>query len=132
MLPPVQNAPPPIQVQIGQTGVTVSDPLALNCEREIGDLAVGAVVTYECTLENVISSFTNVATASGAYGSTTVSDDDDAAELLAVARRVARRHVVVKRMLRAPELAPRPTRVYTGQTTRYDVYAAGAPQELHL
>lgn len=53
-----------------------------------------------------------------------VGDDDDAAELLDVARNAAQRHVVVKRMRLAPELALHPTRVYVGKTTRYDVYAA--------
>jgi 16S rRNA (guanine1516-N2)-methyltransferase len=52
-----------------------------------------------------------------------VGHDEDAAELLEIARTVARRHVVVKRMHHAPLLAPQPTRVYTGKTTRYDVYA---------
>ena len=54
-----------------------------------------------------------------------VGHDEDAGELLAVARSVARRHVVVKRMQHAPPLAPAPTRVYRGKTTRYDVYAGG-------
>jgi 16S rRNA (guanine1516-N2)-methyltransferase len=53
-----------------------------------------------------------------------VGDDPDAAELLDVARRVARRHVVVKRMRLATPLGPDPTRTYPGQSTRYDVYAA--------
>jgi 16S rRNA (guanine1516-N2)-methyltransferase len=52
-----------------------------------------------------------------------VGHDEDAAELLEVARTVVRRHVVVKRMHHAPPLALQPTRVYTGKTTRYDVYA---------
>jgi 16S rRNA (guanine1516-N2)-methyltransferase len=54
-----------------------------------------------------------------------VGHDEDAGELLAIARSVARRHVVVKRMRHAPPLAPQPTRVYRGNTTRYDVYARG-------
>ena len=53
-----------------------------------------------------------------------VGDDPDAAELFEAARRVARRHVVVKRMKLAPPLAPEPTRTYTGESTRYDLYAA--------
>lgn len=52
-----------------------------------------------------------------------VGDDEDAGELLDLARRVARRHVVVKRMRLAPELGPGRMRVYAGKTTRYDVYA---------
>lgn len=51
-----------------------------------------------------------------------VGDDEDAAELLDIARSVARRHVLVKRMRLAPPLAPNPTRDYRDKTTRYDVY----------
>jgi 16S rRNA (guanine1516-N2)-methyltransferase len=54
-----------------------------------------------------------------------VGHDEDAGELLGIARTVARRHVVVKRMHHAPPLAPGPTRVYKGKTTRYDVYVRG-------
>jgi 16S rRNA (guanine1516-N2)-methyltransferase len=54
-----------------------------------------------------------------------VGHDEDAGELLQVARTVARRHVVVKRMRHAPPLAPGPTRVCKGKTTRYDVYVRG-------
>jgi 16S rRNA (guanine1516-N2)-methyltransferase len=50
-----------------------------------------------------------------------VGHDEDAAELLSVARR----HVVLKRMQHAPPLSPQPTRVYEGNTTRYDVYVRG-------
>ncbi len=53
-----------------------------------------------------------------------VGHDEDAGELLDTARAVARRHVVVKRMRHAPPLAPGPTRVYKGKTTRYDVYVS--------
>ncbi len=51
-----------------------------------------------------------------------VGDDEDAGELFAIARGIARRRVVVKRMRQAPELAPHPTRVYESKTIRYDVY----------
>ena len=54
-----------------------------------------------------------------------VGHDEDAEELLSIARTVARRHVVVKRMHHAPPLAPQPTRAYEGKTTRYDVYVRG-------
>lgn len=53
-----------------------------------------------------------------------VGDDPDSGELFEVARKVARRHVVVKRMRLAPTLAPDPTRSYEGKSTRYDVYAS--------
>jgi len=51
-----------------------------------------------------------------------VGADDDAAELLAIARRVARR-VVVKRADDSPPLVADPTATITGNTVRYDVYA---------
>ncbi len=51
-----------------------------------------------------------------------VGDDGDAGELLAAARQVARRRVVVKRMRLAPALADDPTRSYAGRAVRYDVY----------
>ncbi len=51
-----------------------------------------------------------------------VGDDPDAGELLDVARSVAGRRVVVKRMIHAPPIAPEPSRSYRGKTARYDVY----------
>ena len=52
-----------------------------------------------------------------------VGEDGDAGELLDVARAIARRRVVVKRLCHAPELAPDPTYCYTSRVARYDVYA---------
>src|SRR5262249_22499995 len=43
----------------------VADPLAPDCDRTLGSLAVGAQSTYTCTLTNVTASFTNAATATG-------------------------------------------------------------------
>ena len=63
---------------VALSGVTVSDPLAPNCDRSIGSLAVAASVTYSCTLNPVNASITNVANASGSYGAVTVSDSDTA------------------------------------------------------
>ena len=51
-----------------------------------------------------------------------VGDDDDAGDLLDVARGVARRRVVVKRLRHAPPLAPDHTAEHIGRTVRYDVY----------
>ena len=51
-----------------------------------------------------------------------VGDDDDAAELLAVARDVARRRVVVKRNPKAKPLAPRPSAQITSKQIRFDIY----------
>jgi len=58
-----------------------------------------------------------------------VGDDADAGELFAVARRVARRRVVVKRSPHAPPLeasiATPPSIVCAGRKVRYDVYLVG-------
>lgn len=48
---------------------------------------------------------------------------DDAADLLAIARRVARRRIAVKRHGKAPPLAPGPVARIGGTRIRYDVYA---------
>lgn len=51
-----------------------------------------------------------------------VGDDPDAAELLAVARRMARHRVVVKRPRLAAPLAEQPDVVFRGKMVRYDAY----------
>ncbi len=51
-----------------------------------------------------------------------VGDDDDATALLAVAREVANRRVVVKRHRHAQPLAPDVSVTYKGTTVRYDTY----------
>ncbi|MHC5209985.1 MAG: class I SAM-dependent methyltransferase [Planctomycetota bacterium] len=53
--------------------------------------------------------------------------DDDADALLAAARAVARRRVVVKRHVRDPVLpGPPPSHRVVGRSTRFDVYLTGA------
>ncbi len=54
-----------------------------------------------------------------------VGADGDAGELCEIARRVARRRVVVKRHRLAPPLAPDPVSGRTGTRVRYDVYPVG-------
>jgi 16S rRNA (guanine1516-N2)-methyltransferase len=51
-----------------------------------------------------------------------VGDDPDAAELSDIARRTARRRVVVKRHRHAPALGPEPDLRFAGKQVRYDVY----------
>lgn len=51
-----------------------------------------------------------------------VGDDDDATALLAVARKVANRRVVVKRHRHAAPLAPDASVTYKGTVVRYDAY----------
>ena len=53
--------------------------------------------------------------------------DDDADLLVAIARRVATRRVVVKRPPRGPLLAARPIATFAGSRVRYDVYAPDQP-----
>lgn len=53
-----------------------------------------------------------------------VGDDGDAGELLAIARRVAWRRVVVKRHPHAPPLAADPDIQFRSKKARYDVYLA--------
>ncbi len=53
-----------------------------------------------------------------------VGDDADAGELLAIARQVARRRVVVKRHPHAPTLAADPAIQFRSKKARYDVYLA--------
>ena len=60
------------------TDVAVTDPLAPDCDATIGTLAVDEEHTYTCTVENVTAGFTNVATATGKSGGTTVTDNDNA------------------------------------------------------
>ena len=59
--------------------VTVTDAMAPNCDRVIGDLAVGASFTYTCSLGGVTAGLTNVAIVTGDDGAgTSVTDNDDA------------------------------------------------------
>ncbi|MFH1108529.1 MAG: class I SAM-dependent methyltransferase [Planctomycetota bacterium] len=54
-----------------------------------------------------------------------VGDDPDAGELFDLARRVAKKRVVVKRQPHAPPLGPKPTTTCRGTRVRYDVYVVG-------
>lgn len=58
--------------------VVVTDPLEANCNRTIGNLAVGASETYTCTSTGVENDFTNVANVTGdsAVDGDTVTDSD--------------------------------------------------------
>jgi hypothetical protein len=54
------------------TNVTVADPQAPNCARNVGTLNPGQSTSYQCTVTNVQNSFVNVATGTGtppAFGS---------------------------------------------------------------
>jgi uncharacterized repeat protein (TIGR01451 family) len=58
--------------------IVVADPLAPDCAKSIASLAIAEVQTFNCTLTNVQSSFTNIATVTATYGQTNVSDQDSA------------------------------------------------------
>lgn len=59
--------------------VVVTDPLAPECDRTIGDLAAGAQESYQCSLDNVTEGFTNVASVVGTdENQNQVTDTDDA------------------------------------------------------
>jgi uncharacterized repeat protein (TIGR01451 family) len=58
------------------TNVVVSDPLVPSCSKTIGFLAVGQHLSYSCTAPNVTQGFTNTASVTGTWGSTSVTDED--------------------------------------------------------
>ena len=62
---------------IALTGVTVSDALAPDCDRSLGDLSAGANDSYTCSLANAVSDFTNgvVVTGSPPVGSAVAAAD---------------------------------------------------------
>ena len=67
------------------TNVMVSDPNAPGCDNTIGNLAVGQVVTYTCTVNNVTSDFINVANATGddPNGDPTTDSDPSTVDVIA-------------------------------------------------
>jgi large repetitive protein len=68
--------------EVDLTNVTVSDPLAPDCDRVIGDLAAGASTSYECTVAGVSEGFTNVATVTGDTPYEQVDDEDPSTVLV--------------------------------------------------
>lgn len=95
----IEKTPDSQQVEIGGTAsftievtntgtvnlvnVTVTDPQAPDCDNFIGDLAVGASVSYSCERTNVQEGFNNVATVTGeGEEGGDVTDDDDAVVFL--------------------------------------------------
>lgn len=64
------------------TNVTVTDSATPSCDKTFASLAVGATETYSCTTVALLASFTNVAVATGNYGTTQVTDQDSAALVL--------------------------------------------------
>lgn len=59
--------------------VTVTDPLADNCDKTISSLNIGQSHSYECTKANVFQSFLNEATASGRTSLGLQASDSDTA-----------------------------------------------------
>ena len=60
------------------TGVVVTDTLASDCSKTIGDLAVSAQQSYTCLSPEITGNLTNVASVVGYLGSTQVTDEDSA------------------------------------------------------
>ena len=58
------------------TDVRVVDGPVPDCNRTIGNLAVGGIEHYTCTVSNVTETFTNIAKVVGTYNGTTVTDED--------------------------------------------------------
>ncbi len=75
----VSNAGP-----VDLVNVTVTDVLAPDCDRVIGDLAVGASVSYECAAPDVTEAFTNVASVTGEDEDGNVVEDEDDADVSVV------------------------------------------------
>ena len=63
---------------IALANLTISDPLVSSCAKSQSTLAVGEVVTYSCSLSNVIASFINTATATAEWESSTATSTDTA------------------------------------------------------
>lgn len=63
---------------VALTGVVVSDPLASDCDKTIGALALGGQESYSCLSAVINSNLTNVASVVGLYGATQVTDSDSA------------------------------------------------------
>ncbi len=64
--------------------VSVSDPLAPDCDRIIGSLAVGMSVSYQCTIPNVTESFTNIGYVNAEAGECNPVSDNDTAKVIVV------------------------------------------------
>ena len=64
---------------VALTNVTVVNSAAIaSCDKNIGDLAVGANFTYTCSEDNITNDFTTIVTASGEYnGNTNIEDSDE-------------------------------------------------------
>ncbi|MEZ4605644.1 MAG: SdrD B-like domain-containing protein [Deinococcales bacterium] len=62
---------------VSLTNVAVADGLVPDCARTIGALAIGETVSYDCTVNNVTTGFTNIATVDGEYNGQNVSDTDN-------------------------------------------------------
>jgi uncharacterized repeat protein (TIGR01451 family) len=62
--------------EVDLVNVTVADTIATACDANIGDLAVGASVTYTCNVTDVHSNFTNTATVNADSDGESVSDED--------------------------------------------------------
>lgn len=75
--------------------VVVTDPQSPDCDRDIGTMEPGAVVSYDCERLNVRGNFTNVATATGDDGEgNDVSDEDSARVNVLIVDEPAQEHPI--------------------------------------
>jgi uncharacterized repeat protein (TIGR01451 family) len=63
---------------VALNNLTVSDPLVPACAKSQSALTVGEVLSYSCSLSTVVASFTNTATATAEWESSTVTSTDTA------------------------------------------------------
>lgn len=74
----------PYEIAVTNTGdvelsnVVVTDTLVMDCNHDVGTLAVAEVYTYTCVMPDVIEGFTNIAAVRGEANGITVFDEDPA------------------------------------------------------
>ena len=66
------------------TGVVVTDPVVPACDREIGAMTPGQVVTYTCDVSEVFTHINNIASVEGVAPDGTLVTDEDAAEVTVI------------------------------------------------
>ena len=96
------------------TDVRVTDRLAPDCARTIGDLAVGESERYTCIVEDVAAGFTNSATAEGIDPTGSTVSDTDTAEVTVISPAI---QVVKETSVSAANVGEVITYTYTVENT---------------
>ena len=113
--------------------VSVSDVAAPTCARSIGPLAVAGSSRYTCTAQNVITSFTNVATATGSTAPGGVVTHTDSADVEVVAPAPTRRGVYLPVVLRTePKTELYVTTDNTGGVSRLELWRTADNVRAHV